>query len=309
MEEVLSDDSNDSNDEISGGSELDETDNEPVIVRPHKHNLRIKNKKINYNESSRKTPNILESNTVTFSQKPVSSDEIVKRVLKKIVTSLDYYWQKPDQIALISTILDPRYKDLSFLSDNQLKRKTEITLQRKYNELKFQLNPDNELLELSSIKKQSFTTNEDTIFNTLFGIENRQNKRKVNEVDNYLNENITEKAEPNTNPFKWWNENKQRFPVLAILAYKYLSIPATSVPSERLFSDAGNNITSKRTKLKPKFFQEILFVKRNSKYIDIFTLLGNEVNFFNYFEALFLNKILIFFIKYRKILKIYIFNF
>nr|CAG8450077.1 11799_t:CDS:2 [Entrophospora candida] len=66
------------------------------------------------NESSRKSQNILKSNILTPLQKPVSSDQIVKRMSERIIKPLDHYWQKPNQIALISTILDPRYKDLSF---------------------------------------------------------------------------------------------------------------------------------------------------------------------------------------------------
>ncbi|CAG8812499.1 3982_t:CDS:2, partial [Racocetra fulgida] len=39
------------------------------------------------------------------------------------------------------------------------------------------------------------------------------------------------------------------YPILAKLAHKYLSIPATSIPSERLFSSVGLTITEKRTSL------------------------------------------------------------
>ena len=37
----------------------------------------------------------------------------------------------------------------------------------------------------------------------------------------------------------WWRVNAVRFPLHATLARRYLCIPATSAPSERLFSAAG----------------------------------------------------------------------
>ena len=52
------------------------------------------------------------------------------------------------------------------------------------------------------------------------------------------------------NPLTWWRQNNERYPSLAILAKKYLCIPATSVPSERVFSTAGDIVTAERSQLK-----------------------------------------------------------
>ena len=57
-----------------------------------------------------------------------------------------------------------------------------------------------------------------------------------------------------------WEIRKNEFPILSKISRKYLLIPATSVPSERLFSDAGNQINPKCTNLTPN---ELLFLKRN----------------------------------------------
>src|SRR5438270_10974771 len=65
-------------------------------------------------------------------------------------------------------------------------------------------------------------------------------------------------------PLAWWNEKRDRFPILSHLAQKYLAVSATSTASERLFSDAGNLLTNKRTRMKPKLFKKIMFLKRNS---------------------------------------------
>ena len=50
---------------------------------------------------------------------------------------------------------------------------------------------------------------------------------------------------PSKEPMEWWQQNEKRFPKLASLARKYLCTPATSVPSEKVFSAAGI-IVSKR---------------------------------------------------------------
>ncbi|CAB5194143.1 unnamed protein product [Rhizophagus irregularis] len=124
----------------------------------------------------------------------------------------------------MSTILDPRYKDLKFLSYT-LKLQIESQLRVMYEDLHFELNPNDNLLETSTTK--NLNANEDSIFNALFGSES--NKKKANEVDVYLNENLTVKPGPKYNPY-----------------------------------------------ICSKIFQELLFVKRNSKYMDIFTLLANK---------------------------------
>ncbi|RIB11753.1 hypothetical protein C2G38_2202656 [Gigaspora rosea] len=65
----------------------------------------------------------------------------------------------------------------------------------------------------------------------------------------------------NEDPIKWWQLHKASFPILVQLARKYLSIPASSVPSERLFSDIDNHITSKRTRLAPELVNKFLLLK------------------------------------------------
>ena len=41
-----------------------------------------------------------------------------------------------------------------------------------------------------------------------------------------------------SNPLQWWNENSSHLPLLQELAKKYLCIPGTSVPSERVFFES-----------------------------------------------------------------------
>jgi len=63
----------------------------------------------------------------------------------------------------------------------------------------------------------------------------------------------------NEDPMNYWF-NKSIYPSLRMIAKQYLPIVATSVPSERLFSKAGNIITENRSRVSPKHLQNLLFL-------------------------------------------------
>ncbi|ELT95740.1 hypothetical protein CAPTEDRAFT_140410 [Capitella teleta] len=56
---------------------------------------------------------------------------------------------------------------------------------------------------------------------------------------------------------------ERNFPRIALLAKKYLAIPATSAPSERVFSTAGNIVTPKRSRLNPEKVNMLVFLAHN----------------------------------------------
>ena len=70
------------------------------------------------------------------------------------------------------------------------------------------------------------------------------------------------------NPLRWWKDHAERFPYLAKLARKYLATPASSVYSERLFSEYGNIFEEKRARLLPKTGEKLLFLHHNIKRLE-----------------------------------------
>jgi hypothetical protein len=61
-------------------------------------------------------------------------------------------------------------------------------------------------------------------------------------------------------PFTWWKVNELKFPLLSHLAQRLLCIPATSAPSERVFSNAGLTIAKDRARLAPETAGELIFL-------------------------------------------------
>jgi hypothetical protein len=62
------------------------------------------------------------------------------------------------------------------------------------------------------------------------------------------------------NPLEWWKLRRRELPTLAALARRTLCVPATSAPSERLFSTAGLTIANDRASLLPDNAADLIFL-------------------------------------------------
>ena len=80
------------------------------------------------------------------------------------------------------------------------------------------------------------------------------------EVRRYFEEPNIDRSK---NPLEWWKENETRFPNLSKIAKKYLCVPGSSVPSERLFSKAGQLVSERRNRLKSENIDKMLFLNHN----------------------------------------------
>ncbi|XP_028298772.1 zinc finger BED domain-containing protein 4-like [Gouania willdenowi] len=81
------------------------------------------------------------------------------------------------------------------------------------------------------------------------------------ELATYL---LTPEVDPDTEPLPWWKRHEPNFPRFSNLAKKYLSVPATSAPSERLFSVGGGIVTCNRACLKPEVVHRLVFLAKNA---------------------------------------------
>ncbi|XP_074603937.1 uncharacterized protein LOC141857342 [Brevipalpus obovatus] len=88
----------------------------------------------------------------------------------------------------------------------------------------------------------------------------------------YLDANLTNRK---VNPLQIWSKIKSTFWKISQIAPMYLCIPATPVPSERLFSKAGSTLNEKRNRLKPETFNEILFLNSLTRR-ELRTILNKE---------------------------------
>ena len=187
---------------------------------------------------------------------PFDTKDVLDKVKKNLYDAMCFYWRFLPEDYLLSTILDPRIKNLNE------KVVEEEMLRKKYDEYKEDYSPTPIVSRASS--PTLFETSTTIYEPRLFEIFKQDIPQSPDEVTEYLKK---DKIKFDQNPFEWWANKKSKYPILSRMARIYLAVPATSTPSERLFSDARNLLTSKRSKINSELFKRMIFLKRNSSKI------------------------------------------
>ena len=187
------------------------------------------------------------------------------------------------EVPLMACIVDPRFKKCKFLAaEKHIEIKAALTaLVREVKEKHDKQKDDNQVENTNSrpsgeasepsgsgcqmsqgiatkpsglaiLLGDEYTNNEDT-----------ESDQVLNEVESYLQGKPLDREE---SPLQWWKENSCRFPLISQVAKRYLTVPATSTPAERVFSTAGLTVTRLRASLTPEHVNMLVFLNKNAFY-------------------------------------------
>ncbi|XP_039279367.1 E3 SUMO-protein ligase ZBED1-like [Nilaparvata lugens] len=169
----------------------------------------------------------------------------------------------------LATLLDPRYKKFGFRQPTNVTTAvklltSEITSAVKVN--KIQPPPSQASASTSAVAESEETPQKKKKINLLgyvhkLAAEQLQTPPTTDAiiiVRQYTENKVIDHKE---NVLQFWQDNSNK--ELADIAKKYLCVPATSVPAERVFSKAGLILSSQRNRLKPKVVDKLIFCKSN----------------------------------------------
>jgi len=169
----------------------------------------------------------------------------INKISGYIYDKLSKYWSDLQVIGLISTYLDPRFK-------NEILKIFPI-IKLKIKDLYDEYNKENN----NDINSESIKTISSPFLKKFI-----QNDEVDNELKTY--ENLKVKINEDLTKFdllNWWKVNEYIYPTLSKIAKDFLSIQASSVSSEQLFSQSGLVITDRRNKLNEDTIQYLMCLR------------------------------------------------
>lgn len=156
----------------------------------------------------------------------------------------------------VSTLLDPRFKNLHFLNPNACAQAM-TSLRKLVNTNNTSLESQESTITTKVFTEYDFWNHHKTLVHSQIVKVMETNGNMNDELSLYLNSPV---ADLKCDPLQLWENIKNTFPLLYKEARHHFSMVATSVPCERLFSKAGSTITKTRNRLLGSRLEKLLFL-------------------------------------------------
>ena len=205
-------------------------------------------------------------------------DEGIRTMKGKMLLSIKtrFAAMETNKLYLLPTLLDPRFKIRVFSSQTAIIQARQclieecIVLQSSISEaLVNDSSPAAKRRHLDGMSDPEFQK-ESSLWSSFDSMIQTGEETDAASSESYSSAEVNVEKylkEPNqpreSSPVTYWKEKMVLYPILGKLATKYLSIPAASVASERLFSAAKNIITDQRNCLDPNRAEMLLFIHKN----------------------------------------------
>lgn len=170
------------------------------------------------------------------------------------------YYQKTNWMYCVSLILDPRHKSEIFEKTNWGRELVDKSLNKfktifRENYYEKNASNSNKNEEVTACKYDSDDSDDSINIKNIFVDATSDEEKWENEIKDYLN---TKRVHKNEDILQWWSKQENIYPNLCLMAKDFLSITATSVPAERLFSKAGLIIRKHRNRLNDESAKALL---------------------------------------------------
>jgi len=186
-------------------------------------------------------------------------EDVRKLVHRELTQCCDF---DVSAVETVAAALDPRFSKLK-----HLKRSDKTAVQGVITALCDPRPPS----ALSSSVDNSLTEDDGRVIDSLLGISGGETNiwssssddedgEISDEVSRYFRTKVSDK---NINPLEWWKQKESSFPSLAKLAKQRLCIPATSAPSQLVFTSLGLRLSKLRSCLEPENLDMLVFLHDN----------------------------------------------
>lgn len=195
---------------------------------------------------------------------------VLENIKTSVATKLKPYEKRSP--CIISTLLNPHFKKMGFRTDGDVDRAIQF-VQKEYSSYLSTLNKttsppygdgNNELESCSEeIVVPTKKSKRSDLLSFLEPESQTSNRNPTADAIVDVKQYVEKPVIPRSSyPIEYWAFSQSN---LKHIALKYLCIPGSSTPAERVFSKAGQLVNERRNRLSSDHINELLFINQNNK--------------------------------------------